>query len=80
MGEVLKYTDSDKSSFFKCWWKYEKKIQSKAFTGTWVTCCSVKPAIIDVMITDAMFFLHLLVDPPSTLGSIAQYIYLAAFV
>ena len=25
MGEVLKYTDSGTSSFFKCWWKYEKK-------------------------------------------------------
>ena len=35
---------------------------------------SLKPASIDVMIIDAIFFLHLLVDPPSTFGSIAQYI------
>lgn len=31
---------------------------------------SVKPASIDVKIIDAMFFLHFLVDPPSTFGSI----------
>ena len=35
---------------------------------------SLKPASIDVMIINAMFFLHLLVDPPSTFGSIARYI------
>ena len=35
---------------------------------------SVKPASIDVMIKDAMFFLHLLVDTPSTFGSMARYI------
>ena len=35
---------------------------------------SVKPASIDVLIIDAMFFLHLLVDPPSRFGSTARHI------
>ena len=35
---------------------------------------SVKPASLDVMIIDAMFFLDLLVDPPSPFGLIAWYI------
>lgn len=35
---------------------------------------SAKSASIDAMTKDAMFFMHLLVDPPSKFGSVAQYI------
>ena len=35
---------------------------------------SHKPVSIDLMILDAMFWLNLLVDPPSTFGSMARYI------
>ena len=34
---------------------------------------SVKPASLDVMIIDAMFFLDLLVDPPSPFGNSSVY-------
>ena len=39
---------------------------------------SVKSASIHVKIIDAMFFLHLLVDPPSKFGSVARYIFVAS--
>ena len=51
--------------------KYEKKTpKARLLHELKSSVASVKPASIDVMIIDAMFFLHLLVDPPSTFVSI----------
>ena len=52
----------------------KKAPKAKLLQGLESHVASANSASIDVMIIDAMFFLHLLVNPPSTFGSIAQYI------
>ena len=57
--------------------KYEKNpknLKAKLLQKLESSVASVKPVSMDVMIIDAMFFQHLLVDLPSTFGSIARYI------
>ena len=75
MGEVLKYPPTQIPLFLANVDGSMQQTQSKAIAGTRVTCCICSAsASIDAMIIDAMFFLHLLVGPPSTFASIARYI------
>ena len=75
MGEVLKYPLTQVPLSLTNFDVSIKKIpKAKLLKELESRVASVKPASIDVMIIDAMFFLNLLVDPPSTFGSIARHI------
>ena len=75
MGEVLKYPLTQVPLYFANADGSMKKIpKAKLLQELQSHVTSDKLASIDAMIIDAMFFLYLLVDPPSTLGSIALYI------
>ena len=75
MGEVLKYPLTQVPlSLANVDGSMKKTPKAKLLQQLESRVVSLKPASIDVMIIDAMFFLHLLVDPPSTFGSIARYI------
>ena len=74
MGEVLKYPLTQVPlSLANVDGSMKKTPKAKLLQELESRVVSLKPASIDVMI-DAMFFLHLLVDPSSKFGSIAPYI------
>ena len=66
MGVVLKYPLTQVLLYFA---NVDESIKAKLLQERGSRVASIEPASIDVMIIDAMFFLHLLVDPPSTLSS-----------
>ena len=75
MGEVLKYSLTQVPlSLANVDGSMKKTPKVKLLQELESRVASLKPASIDVMVVDAMFFLHLLVEPPSTFGSIARYI------
>ena len=75
MGEVLKYPLTQVPlSLTNFNGSIKKILKAKLLKELESRVASVKPASIDVMIIDAMFFFNLLVDSPSTFGSIARYI------
>ena len=74
MGEILKYPLTQVPLSLTNFDGSIKKIpKAKLLKELESRVASVKRASIDLMIIDAMFFLNLLVDPPSTFGSIARY-------